>query len=149
VPHFYVPRSWRWPVDAGLTAEFSFTKAAFGENSRSVEILPVLEKNIGRWELDFNATFGRALHGPGTRAGWQFEPAARIGYSAFPRFTPSVEYYSSPGEQVHQILPGGDLRLGRNVMWSLGVGVGSTGAGDRLIYKSRLEVSFGGRRASR
>jgi hypothetical protein len=83
---------------------------------------------------------------------WNFEPAARIAYEATERFTPSLEYYSELGplpaflpidEQVHQILPGGDLKLAKNLLWSFGVGIGTTPAGERLVYKSRFEFTFG------
>jgi hypothetical protein len=152
LPHFYVPRSWHWPIDVGLVAEFSFQNTTYEENSRRVELRPILEKSFGHFQVDFNPVFERALHGPGTRAGWNFEPAARIGYEATERFTPSLEYYSGWGpvpsflpvsEQFHQILPGGDVKLGKNVVWSFGVGVGATSAGNRLVYKSRIEISFG------
>jgi hypothetical protein len=68
------------------------------------------------------------------------------------RFTPSLEYYGDweplPAfepfvAQMHQILPGGDIRLRKNIIWSLGVGVGITPATHRIVYKSRLEFSFG------
>jgi len=152
LPHFYVPRSWHWPIDVGLVAEFSFQSTTYEENSRRVELRPILEKNFGHFQVDFNPVFERALHGPGTRAGWNFEPAARIGYEVSERFTPSLEYYSSWGpvpsflpasEQFHQILPGGDVKLAKNVVWSFGVGVGATSVGNRLVYKSRIEISFG------
>jgi hypothetical protein len=155
LPHFYAPKSWHWPIDAGLVAEFSFQKTAYEENSRRVELRPILEKSFGRFQIDFNPVFERALRGPGTHDGWNFEPAARIGYEASMRFTPSVEYYSAWGplpsflpvrEQFHQILPGGDVKLARNVLWSFGVGMGATSAGNRLIYKSRFEISFGAKR---
>ena len=154
LPHLYVPRSWQWPIDVGLVAEFSFQNTTYEENSRRVELRPILEKSFGHLQVDFNPVFERALHGPGTRAGWNFEPAARIGYEATERFTPSLEYYSSWGpvpsflpvsEQFHQILPGCDVRLAKNVVWSFGVGVGATSAGNRLVYKSRIEISFGGK----
>jgi hypothetical protein len=154
LPHLYVPRSWHWPIDVGLVAEFSFQKTTYEENSRRVELRPILEKSFGRIQLDFNPVFERALHGPGTGAGWNFEPAARIGYEASKRFTPSLEYYSAwgpvpsllPGrEQIHQILPGGDLKLAKSVLWSFGVGIGATPAGNRLVYKSRFEITFGGK----
>ena len=53
------------------------------------------------------------------------------------------EIHAKP--RMHQILPGGDIRLKKNIIWSLGVGVGITPATDRIVYKSRLEISFGGK----
>jgi hypothetical protein len=152
LPHFYAPKSWHWPIDLGLVAEFSFQKTAYEENSQRVELRPILEKSFGRFQIDFNPVLQRALRGPGTSEGWNFEPAARIGYEASKRFTPSVEYYSAWGplpsflphrEQFHQILPGGDFKLARNVLWSFGVGIGATAAGNGLICKSRVEISLG------
>jgi hypothetical protein len=46
-------------------------------------------------------------------------------------------------QEVHQILPGGDLKLAKNLVWSVGVGVGLTPAGNRIVYKSRFEYTFG------
>lgn len=152
LPHFYVPESWKWPVKVGLVAEFSFQKTIFEENARRVELRPILEKNFGRLQIDLNPVFERALHGPGTRAGWNFEPAVRVAWEATPRFSPSLEYYSSTGpfppvlpvnEQIHQFLPGADLKLTKRILWSFGVGVGATPAGNRLVYKSRFEIEFG------
>ena len=155
VPHFYVPRSWHWPVGVGLVAEFAFENPARDANSRSVTILPVLERRFGLIQVDLNPSFSRALHGPDTERGWGFGLAARVGVERKKRFTPSLEYYGDWGPlpafeplvgQMHQILPGGDIRLWKNVLWSLGVGVGITPATDRIVYKSRLEISFGRRR---
>jgi len=152
LPHFYVPESWHWPLQAGLVTEFSFQKTTYEENSRRVEVRPILEKTFHKFQADLNPVFARALHGPGTRDGWSFEPAARIAYEASERFEPSLEYYSELGElpsflpgnqQVHQILPGGDWKLAKNLVWSFGVGVGLTPAGNRLVYKSRFEFTFG------
>jgi len=152
LPHFYVPRSWHLPLDLGLVTEFSFQKTTYEENRRRVEVRPILEKSFGKTQVDFNPVFERALHGPGTSGGWNFEPAARVGYEVSERFTPSLEYYSEWGalptflpvrEQIHQILPGGDLKVAKNVEWSFGVGIGTTPAGNRLVYKSRIEISFG------
>jgi len=150
VPHFYVPRSWRWPVNVGLVTEFSFTKAAYEGSARRVEIVPILERSFGRIKVDLNPAFGRALSGPPVSR-WEFEPAARIGYQGSHRFTPSLEYYGDWGpvsarlplaKQVHEFLPGGDFRLGDNLLWSLGIGVGTGPQGNLLVYKSRIEFSF-------
>ncbi len=63
-----------------------------------------------------------------------------------------MEYYSEWGplpsleprdDQVHQILPGADLKLANNLVWRFGVGIGLTPAGNRLVYKSRFEITFG------
>ena len=152
LPHFYVPDGWHWPVSLGLVTEFSFQRTLYEENSRRVEIRPIIEKTFGPFQIDLNPVFARALHGPGTRAGWSFEPAVRLAYKQHQRFTPSLEYYSDTGpfpvelpihEQVHQFLPGGDLKLSEHLLWSFGVGVGATSAGNRLVYKSRIELEFG------
>jgi hypothetical protein len=155
LPHFYVPESWGWPVKVGLIGEFSFEKTLYAENDKQVEIRPIIEKSFGKFQIDLNPAFQRALHGPGTRAGWAFSPAARVAYHLNERWTPSLEYYSETGpfpteldvrEQVHQFLPGADLKVRENVLWSFGVGIGSTPAGNRLVYKSRIEIEFGGKK---
>ena len=46
-------------------------------------------------------------------------------------------------EQVHQLVPGGDLKLGDRLLWSFGVGFGTTGTGNHLVLKSRFEFAFG------
>jgi hypothetical protein len=118
LPHFYVPEEWHWPVGVGLVTEFSFQTTTYEENSRRVEVRPILEKKFGQWQIDLNPVFARALHGPGTRNGWSFEPAARLAYKLNDRFSPSLEYYSETipfptelpvHEQIHQFLPGGYL----------------------------------------
>jgi hypothetical protein len=125
VPHLYVPRSWHLPVDLGLVAEFAFERAAWDPDTRSVTILPILEKRFGRAQFDLNPTFGRSLHGPDTDRGWGLGLAARVGFESTKRFTPSLEYYCDWGPlpafepfvaQTHQILPGGDIRLRKNII---------------------------------
>jgi hypothetical protein len=154
LPHFYAPKSWHLPVALGLVAELSFVRPRYAEDTRHIEIRPIVERQIGSVHVVFNPVFARALHGPGTRDGWQFEPAARIAYgdSDNDRLVPYLEWYSERGslpglgpvsEQVHQFFPGVDIKLSDHLMWSLGVGVGATSLEPRLVYKSRLEWSFG------
>jgi hypothetical protein len=152
VPHFYIPARWHWPVDVGLVAEFAFEKAAWSANSETIELVPILEKHIGRTEIDVNPEIGRALHGPDVGRGWDFGIAARVGYRATKRFTPTFEYYGDWGKlpafaplqnQSHLVLPGADFHLGNRVIWNVGVGFGLTSTGDQIVYKSRIEISFG------
>jgi hypothetical protein len=80
LPHFYAPKSWNLPVDLGLIAEFGFQNTTYQEDSRHVELRPILGKEIGKFEVTVNPVFERALYGPGVRDGWGFEPAARFAY---------------------------------------------------------------------
>jgi hypothetical protein len=153
VPHLYIPRSWHWPIDIGLVTEFAFERPAWNPDSRSVTILPILEKRFGRIQIDVNPTFEKFLRGPDSGGGWNSGLAARIALPGKSRFTPSLEYYADWGPvpafeplilQGHQLIPGGDIQIRRNVIWSVGLGVGLTPATDRIVYKSRLEITFGG-----
>jgi hypothetical protein len=87
-----------------------------------------------------------------TIRGWDFEPAARIGYEWNPRFDLSLEYYGAVGpvghplrghEQVHQFYPGADINLSDSVVWNVGVGVAATDTGNQLVYKTRIGILFG------
>ena len=91
--------------------------------------------------------FAHALHGPGVRDGWTFEPAARVASGAKDkRVRPYLEWYSEINPvQVHQLFPGVDLNLGHDIVWSLGVGAGLTPEPPRLVIKSHLEFEFGRR----
>ncbi len=143
LPHFYAPRSWGLPVNLGIVAEFSFERPLFDQDTRQVELRGIIEKHIGRLQLDGNLVFERALHGPGTHDGWAFEPSARIGWQAWRSLTPSIEYYGSPSQQFHMLFPGADWKIGEHLTWSFGVGLGTTGTGSQVILKSRVEFEFG------
>ena len=154
LPHLYAPRSWGLPVNLGLVAEFSFERASFDENTRRLEIRGIVEKHLGRLQMDGNVVAGRVLHGPGTRDGWELEPSGRIGWQASRAITPSLEYYSSlgsvgrflpPSRQIHLLFPGADWRIDERLTWSFGIGLGVTGASNRLTLKSRIEFEFGRR----
>ncbi len=45
------------PVDLGLVVEISFQDQRYEENTRQVELRPIIEKNIGRYQFDFNPVF--------------------------------------------------------------------------------------------
>jgi len=152
LPHFYAPRSWHLPLNLGLVTELSFERALFDENTRQLEIRGIIEKHVGRLQMDGNLVFGRAFHGLGVGNGWDVEPSARIGWQLSKSLTPSLEYYSSLGpignflpgkEQIHLLFPGADWKIAKQVKWSFGLGVGMTDAGSHLILKSRFEFEFG------
>jgi hypothetical protein len=152
IPRFDAPASWRLPLELGLVTEFCFGSTTYEDHSRAIDIVPIIGKSIGQFHIDFNPAFGRAIRGPARSEGWVFSPAGRVRYKFMKMVAPSVEYYSSIGplrdalplrSQFHQILPGADIRLRDDLVWSLGVGIGLTAEGNRLVYKSRLEWHFG------
>jgi hypothetical protein len=147
LPHLYAPESWHMPFRLGFVAEFSFQKTLYEENSRRVELRPILDREFSHWQIVFNPVFERVLHGPGTRHGWNFEPAMLMRWKR-PVFSPSVEYYGEiesvnvpPRGQpeVHQLFLGGDLHTGPVFSINMGVGfdVGSRGPG--VLLKTRFE----------
>ena len=147
LPHFYAPESWHLPVHVGFVAEFSFQNARYEENTRRVELRPILDREFSRWQIVFNPVFERALHGPGTRRGWNFEPEMLLRLKR-PGLSPSVEYYGGiesinvhPRAQpeVHQLFLGGDWRVTPIFSVNMGVGFDLGPRGPGLVLKSRFE----------
>jgi hypothetical protein len=147
LPHVYAPESWRLPVRLGFVAEFSFQNTRYEENSRRVELRPIVDREFSRWQIVFNPVFERALHGPGTAHGWNFEPAMLMRWKR-KTFSPSVEYYGEiesinvrPRAQpeVHQLFVGGDWRLGPRFSINLGSGFDLGSRGPGVVLKSRFE----------
>jgi|SRR5581483_1993324 len=152
LPHFYAPKAWGLPVNLGFVAEFSFERPLFDQDTRQLELRGIVEKHIGRLQMDGNIVFDRALRGPGTLLGWGVEPSVRLGWQQWLKLTPSIEYYSALGElgrfspvanQTHLVFPGADWKIGERLTWSFGVGIGTTQATREVVLKSRLEYEFG------
>ena len=130
LPHVYAPESWHLPVRLGFVSEFSFQKTRYEENSRRVELRPIVDREFERWQIVFNPVFERALHGPRTAHGWNFEPALLLRWKR-QKFSPSLEYYGEvesiderPHAQpeVHQLFCGGDLQASPVFKVNLGAG---------------------------
>ena len=147
LPHLYAPESWNLPIRLGFVAEFSFQNTRYEENSRRIELRPILDREFEHWQVVFNPVLERAMHGPRTRHGWNLEPALLSAGNAR-GFSPSLEYYGeiesinvSPRAQpeVHQVFAGGDWELKPGFSVNLGAGfdLGSNGPG--IILKSRFE----------
>jgi hypothetical protein len=150
-PRVSLPETWPLPFKVSISGEIGFPRQVYEENSTTLEIRPILEKAVGRLQFDLNPVIGRALRGPGTDEGWDFEPAVRVAYEASRKLDLTLEYYGSTGplfdplpagEQAHQFFPGFDLKLRENIVWNFGIGVGATSAGNRLVYKSRIGILF-------
>jgi hypothetical protein len=147
LPHVYAPESWRLPVRLGFVAEFSFQKTRYEKNSRRVELRPIIDREFSRWQVVFNPVFERALHGPSTAHGWNFEPALLLRWKR-KTFSPSVEYYGEiesinvprrAQPEVHQLFLGGDWQLRPAFSINLGTGFDLGSRGPGVVLKSRFE----------
>ena len=145
LPHFYAPESWKLPFRVGFVSEFSFQNRRYEENTRRVELRPILDREFEHWQVVFNPVVERALHGPGTRRGWNFEPAVLVRWKR-ERFSPSVEYYGSSGDQVgqriHQVFLGGDWEVAEKFKINWGVGFDGGTGGPGVVLKSRFEWNW-------
>ena len=139
LPHFYAPETWHLPFRLGFVSEFSFQNTRYEENSRRVELRPILDREFSTWQIVFNPVVERALHGPGTRRGWNAEPAMLVRWKR-KVFSPSVEYYGEVSQpSVHQLFLGGDWRATPIFSVNLGVGFDLGPRGPGAVLKSRLE----------
>lgn len=152
LPHMYAPESWHLPVRLGFVAEFSFQKTRYEENSRRVELRPILDREFKWWQVVFNPVVERAIRGPGTARGWNFEPALLLRWKRR-TFSPSLEYYGDidsvnvvPRAQpeVHQLFGGGDWNVRPGFKVNLGVGFDLGSRGPGVVLKSRFEWDWGG-----
>ena len=114
-PRYSIPRSWKLPVDISVSAEVGFPRYLYEENGVTLELRPIIEKVLGRWQFDVNPVVARALKGPGGAEGWEFEPGVRVGFAQNKLIDWSMEYYGATGpvfhpfgisEQAHMFFPG-------------------------------------------
>ena len=154
-PRVRAPEEWHWPVGVSLSLEFGYQRAKFSQDTWSLEIRPIIDKQIGRWYLSFNPTVDRSFHGPGVSAGVGFSPNFKVGYDFTKRINAGLEYYGALGpvtgfdpfrDQQQQILPAIDLNLGPNWEFNFGVGVGVTHSTDHLLVKMILGRRFGSKK---
>jgi outer membrane putative beta-barrel porin/alpha-amylase len=157
-PRVRAPEDWHLPVGLSLSAEFGYQRAVFSLDTWTLELRPIIDKQLGKWYLSFNPTVDRSFHGPGVSQGVVFSPNFKAGYDVNKRVNVGLEYYGSLGpitgfdplrEQQQQILPALDLNLGPNWEFNFGVGVGVTRSTDHLLIKMILgrRFNFGGHKA--
>jgi hypothetical protein len=146
------PAAWDWPVGVSLSTEFGYQRRAFSADTLTIEIRPILDKQLGRWYLSFNPTLDRSLRGPGTSQGLTFSPNLKVGYGLTRKITAGCEYYGSLGplsgfdplaQQQQQIVPTLDLDLGPDWEFNLGLALGLTYATDRMLVKMIVGHRFG------
>jgi hypothetical protein len=143
------PERWRLPMRVGFVGELEYTRPAFSDHRFALELVPLFNVAGRRWDIALNPGIEWEFPTANIRAEVEWEPSARVAYQVSGGITAALEYYAILGEvtdplpvvkQIHQFYPGLDVRLGKDVTWNVGLGVGVTSAGNRFTLKTRFEV---------
>jgi len=150
-PRVRAPDSWHWPVGISLSMEFGYQRAAFSQDTWTMELRPIIDKTIGRWYFTVNPALERSFHGPSVSQGVGFSPSAKFSYDFNKYISGGLEYYAAYGSitdvsslrnQQQQFFPTIDLNVSPNWEINFGVGVGATASTDHLIVKGILGRRF-------
>ena len=154
-PRVRAPEGWGVPVGLSLSVEVGYQRSAFSTDTWTLELRPIVDKQIGPWYASFNPVFDRSLKGEGVKEGrgFEFSPNAKIGYDITRTVSAGIEYYGAIGpvsgfdpirRQQHLIFPVIDLNLGPRWEFNAGVGFGLTPSTDSYILKVLVGYRFGG-----
>ena len=150
-PRVRVPEDWHWPVGLSLSLEVGYQRREYSTDTWTLEIRPIIDKQIGPWYFCLNPVLDQTLKGPGTKTGIEFAPNAKVGFDLTKVVSPGVEYYGNLGpvgnispvrQQQHMLFAVTDLNVDPRWEINLGVGVGLTRDTDRLILKMILGRRF-------
>jgi hypothetical protein len=150
-PRVRVPDSWKWPVGVSLSLEVGYQRPIFSRDTWTLEIRPIVDKQLGRWYVAFNPTLDRSFHGPSVPQGLVFSPNVKVAYNVTKKLQFGLEYYGSLGDitgfdplrdQQQQFVPAIDYDFGPNWEFNFGVGIGATSGTDHLLVKAILGRRF-------
>jgi hypothetical protein len=143
------PRSWKLPIELGLSQEVGYARSGFAESRWVYEFVPIVGKKFGDASLVLNPAFERAISG--AEREWEFEPRARLAYALDGDEGVALEYYSVLGpisrfdersHQIHQLLATAETELPGGIEAGFGVGRGLTTNSDRWIITTKFEIGF-------
>lgn len=143
-PRITAPESWKLPIGLSFSAEIGYQKSTYSEDTWSLELRPIIDKQWDKLYAAFNPTFGVALQGFSNNSTPVFQPNVKVSYSFFKTANLGLEYYGSTGyinesiplvNQVHALYVAYDLVGSVNWEINLGIGVGLTESTDKLVGK--------------
>jgi len=150
-PRVMVPSSWRWPVGVSLSLEAGYQKREYSEDDWSLEIRPIVDKQLGKLYLSLNPTFEKSLHGLNKDGGYIFSPNFKAAYNVTKVIAGGFEYYGALGplnrfepyqSQQHQLFAAVDLDWSPDWELNFGYGWGFTQSTDNAIFKVILGYRF-------
>jgi hypothetical protein len=150
-PRFRLPEPTGFPFKISVSFELGFNQPEFEANTRTLEIRPILERQDGRLYLSINPDLSKALKGPDSGAGLEFEPGVKVAWDVTPKIAAGIEYYGATGvvtnferlqDQHHMIFPTIDLNVSPDWELNFAVGRGLTGTSERWVFKSIVGYKF-------
>ena len=150
-PRVMAPASWKWPVGVSLSMEAGYQKREYSEDDWTLEIRPIVDKQLGPLYVSFNPTFEKSFHGAGKNSGYVFAPNLKAAWSFSKLVAGGFEYYGSLGalnrfetyqNQQHQLFAAIDLDWSPDWEFNAGYGWGFTRSTDNAIFKVILGYRF-------
>lgn len=150
-PRVMAPAAWKWPVGVSLSLEAGYQKKEYSEDDWSLEIRPIVDKQLGKLYLSLNPTFEKSFHGYSKDQGYVFSPNVKAAYDITKVIAGGLEYYGSVGpldhfqpyqSQQHQLFAAIDLDWSPDWEFNAGYGWGFTRSTDNAIFKVILGYRF-------
>ncbi len=154
-PRVMAPTSWNWPVGVSISFEGGFVKDGYDPDIWTLEIRPIIDKQIGPVYLALNPVLDATFKGADAGRGLVFAPDFKFSYQIGKVFAYGVEYYGSFGPitkfdpisvQQHQLFLAVDADFDPRWEFNAGYGFGLTPSIDRSIFKVILGRRFGGKK---
>jgi hypothetical protein len=150
-PRVMAPTEWKWPIGVSISFEAGYQKRKYSEDDWTLEIRPIVDKQIDNLYISFNPTFDKSFHGASKELGYVFSPNFKAAYSLSKIIAGGVEYYGTLGPLSHfepyqseqqQIFAVIDLNWSIDWEFNLGYGWGLTRSTDNSIFKIILGYRF-------
>ena len=152
-PRVMAPVGWHWPVGASISFEGGFVKDGYDPDLWTLEIRPIIDKQIGPVYLALNPVVDLTFKGADAGRGAIFVPDFKFSYQVGKVWAYGIEYYGSWGPfakfdpvdvQQHQLFFAVDADFDPRWEFNAGYGFGLTPSIDRSIFKVILGRRFGG-----
>ncbi|HEY6899491.1 MAG TPA: hypothetical protein VI233_02565 [Puia sp.] len=150
-PRVMAPQSWNWPVGVSMSMEVGYQKREYSEDDWSLEIRPIVDKQLGKFYFSLNPTFEKSFRGLSKDQGYIFSPNFKASYDITKIIAGGFEYYGAVGplnhffpyqSQQHQLFAAVDLDWSQDWELNFGYGWGFTQSTDNAIFKIILGYRF-------
>lgn len=150
-PRYRFPETWRLPFRLSISTELAYNAPRFDLNTVTLEVRPILEREMGKWYFSVNPDLTKSFRGVDAHRGLGFEPGVKVSYNVTKRLAPGLEYYAETGpiahfsplhDQHHLIFPTLDLNTSPNWELNFAVGRGFTGTSQHWVVKWIIGYRF-------